>query len=66
MNIWDVLHGNIDKNLLRLLDAQAQAEEKGEDVFPCPVCCGEAWCGSLRGRLFCSCKRCGMYLREQP
>ena len=26
LNIWDVMHGNIDKNLLRLHDAQAKAE----------------------------------------
>ena len=65
MNIWDVLHGNIDKNLLRLLDAQAQAEEKGDDVFPCPVCGGDVWWIRLMvgNHLFCHCKRCGMYLR---
>lgn len=65
MNTWDALHGNIDENLLRLLNAQAQAEEKGEDVFPCPVCGGEAWWMRTIGsnRLLCFCKCCGMYLR---
>ena len=66
MNILDTLHGNIDKNLLRLLDAQAQAEERGEIVFPCPVCGGEAYWGRLfeNGRRLCGCKGCGMYLME--
>lgn len=65
MNVWNILHVNINKNLLRLLAAQAQAEEKGEGVFPCPVCGGEACWGRLVGnnRLLCSCKSCGMYLR---
>lgn len=66
MNVWNILHGNIEKNLLRLLTAQAHAEERGDKTFPCPVCGGEVWRGSLRGRLLCSCKRCGMYLREEP
>lgn len=65
MNTLDILHGNIDKNLFRMLNAQAQAEKRGNIVFPCPVCGGDVWWGSLRGRLLCSCKRCGMYLREQ-
>lgn len=65
MSIWAVLHRNINKNLLRLLTAQAQAEETGEVVFPCPVCGGEAhWSRRTEnGRLLCGCKKCGMYLR---
>ena len=63
MNIWAVMHRNINKNLLRLLTAQAQAEERGNTTFPCPVCGGEArWIrGRKRNRLHCFCKRCGMY-----
>lgn len=66
MKLWAVLHRNINKNLLRLLTAQAQAEERGEAVFPCPVCGGEArWVRKVgNGRLLCGCKKCGMYLRE--
>ena len=65
MSIWVVMHRSINKNLLRLLTAQAQAEERGEAVFPCPVCGGEArWVGTFWSkRLNCCCKRCGMYLR---
>ena len=67
MSIWDVMHGNIDKNLLRLLNAQAQAEERGEIVFPCPVCGGEAWWLRPFGNIYmlCRCKRCGMYLKGE-
>lgn len=36
MNIWAVTHRNINKNLLRLLTAQAQAEEKGGSLLPLP------------------------------
>ena len=65
MNIWAVMHRNINKNLLRLLDAQARAEGKGEDCFPCPVCGGRArWERTVKSnRLVCGCKKCGMYLR---
>ena len=65
MSIWAVLHRNINKNLLRLLTAQAQAEERGDKTFPCPVCGGEAYWGRIirNGRLLCGCKKCGMYLR---
>lgn len=65
MKIWAVLHRNINKNLLRLLTAQAQAEERGEEAFPCPVCGGEAYWGrrTENGRLLCGCKKCGLYLR---
>ena len=68
MNIWYVLHGNIDKNLLRLLDAQAQAEKQGDAVFPCPVCSGEVWWIRFMGgnSMLCCCKRCRMYLKEEP
>lgn len=68
MNVWNILHGNIDKNLLRLLNAQAQAEEKGEAIFHCPVCGGEArWIRPFWSkRLLCGCKKCGMYLRGEP
>lgn len=68
MNTLDILHCNIDKNLLRLLDAQAQAEERGNKTFPCPVCGGTAWWRRLSGnrRLFCGCWKCGMYLRGEP
>ena len=66
MNIWAVMHRNVNKNLLRLLTAQAQAEERGNTTFPCPVCGGEAYWGRRvgNGRLLCGCKKCGMYLRE--
>lgn len=65
MSIWAVMHRNIDKNLLRLLDAQAQAEDRGDKIFPCPVCGGEArWMRTFGSkRLNCCCNRCGMYLR---
>ena len=65
MNIWAVMHRSINKNLLRLLTAQAQAEEKGEACFPCPVCGGEAHWGRTdrNSRMVCRCKGCGMYLR---
>lgn len=67
MNVWNILHGNIDKNLLRLLDAQAKAEARGDDVFPCPVCGGEVWWISFHPGhgLLCCCKRCGMYLKGE-
>lgn len=65
MNIWAVMHRNINRNLLRLLTAQAQAEERKEKAFRCPVCGGEAYWGrrAENGRLLCGCKDCGMYLR---
>ena len=67
MNVWNILHGNIDKNLLRLLNAQAQAEEKGEDVFPCPVCGWEVWWMRPFGNncMVCCCKRCWVYLEGE-
>ena len=67
MSIWAVMHRNIDKNLLRLLDAQAQAEERGNKTFHCPVCGGAAWWGRIsgNGRLLCRCGKCGMYLRGE-
>lgn len=65
MNVWNILHSNIDKNLFRLLDAQTQAEERGDKTFPCPVCGGEArWMRTFESkRLNCCCNCCGMYLR---
>lgn len=65
MKIWTTMQWNINKNLLRLLTAQAQAEEREEAVFSCPVCGGEAYWsrGYENGRLLCGCKKCGMYLR---
>ena len=65
MIIWAVMHRNINKNLLRLLTAQAQAEEKREACFPCPVCGGEAHWGRTdrNSRMVCRRKGCGMYLR---
>ena len=65
MNIWAVMPRNINKNLLRLLTAQTQAEERGKHVFPCPVCGREArWSRTDgNGRMICRCKGCGMYLR---
>ena len=65
MNVWDILHWDIDKNLLRLHDAQAQAEERGDETFPCPVCGGEVrWIIGIGSKLLiCCCKRCGMFLR---
>lgn len=36
MSIWAVMHQNIDKNLLRLHDAQAKAEERG-GIKPSPA-----------------------------
>lgn len=65
MNVWNMLNGNIDKNLSRLLDAQAQAEERGDETFPCPVCGGEVrWIMGIGSKwLLCFCKRCGMHLR---
>lgn len=67
MNVWNILNGNIDKNLLRLLDAQAQAEERGDKTFPCPVFGGEVWWMRPFGNTYmlCRCKRCGMYLKEE-
>ena len=65
MKLWAVMHRSINKNLLRLLTAQAQAEERGETCFPCPVCGGEARWGRINSnsRMVCRCKGCGMYLR---
>ena len=67
MNIWDVMHGNIDKNLLRLHDAQAKAEERGGKRFPCPVCGGEVWWMRPFGNTYmlCCCKRCGMHFKGE-
>ena len=65
MNIWSIMQRNINKNLIRLLSAQAKAEQRKEETFRCPVCGGEAfWCRTIENnRLFCGCKSCGMYLR---
>ena len=65
MKLWAVMHRNVNKNLLRLQTAQAQAEERGDKTFRCPVCGGEAYWGRIvgNGRLICGCKECGMYLR---
>ena len=65
MNIWVVMHRNISKNLFRLLTTQTKAEERGEPVFPCPVCGGDAYWSRRyeNGRLLCGCKKCGMYLQ---
>ena len=67
MNVWDILHWDIDNNLLRMLNAQDQAEENWETAFPCPVCGGAAWWGRIsgNGRLLCCCGKCGMYLRGE-
>lgn len=67
MNVWDILHGDIDNNLLRMLNAQAQAEERGIKTFPCPVCGGDVWWGRIsgNGRMLCGCGKCGMYLRGE-
>ena len=67
MNVWNILNGNIDKNLLRLHDAQAKAEERGDKIFPCPVCGGEVWWMRPFGNTYmlCRCKRCGMYLKVE-
>lgn len=63
MNIWAVMHRNINKNLLRLLTAQAQAEETGKVSFPCPVCGGRAvWIRKEKYNMTCLCIGCGMYL----
>ena len=65
MNIWSIIHRNINKNLARLLSAQAKAERRKEETFRCLVCGGEAYWGRASGniRRLCGCKSCGMYLR---
>lgn len=48
------------------LEAQQEAEEKGEHEFVCPICGGQAWWGrsDLNGHLHCGCEGCGIRMME--
>lgn len=65
MRLWFFQHRSINRNLYRFLSAQQEAERRGEETFPCPVCGGRCrWSRQPgTGRLVCDCPDCGMYLR---
>lgn len=55
---------DIMEAILKLLEKQKEAEERGESRFLCPICGGEAHWSRISGHLHCGCKGCGIRMCE--
>ena len=57
---------NFMENLFKFLEAEQEAEEKGEKEFICPLCGGKAWWmrSSYNGHKHSGCANCGFRIDE--
>lgn len=57
---------DLERKLLSFLAAMNEAEETGEDTFPCPICGGQAHMSRAEsnGHAHARCSSCGFTLIE--